>query len=170
MKGNVIILSLNGRKYGMRKMPPLQGSAFGIKVSVALSRILAKPEAKEALIKLQGISKATDIGNSVALDIGGTILGLLSGVDPAELNAIFHEALSYEVFYEDSRLSDENFFEEHFSEYPQDLYIVAIWAVYNHVRDFFTGIGDGVKALTKASGEAKAEESPFPKNAGSIGR
>jgi len=158
---NMLILKIQDRKYGMRKMPPIKGSAFGIRVSSVLSKILSSPNAKTALLDIQsrfhGLSKAEDTNNAAvstkdALTFGQTILMLLSDIDPNAVIDIIREAFSYEVYCDNKKLSDDVVFDEHFEQYPGDLYVVGIWAAYNHVKDFFTGLGDGIKAFMPSSG------------------
>jgi len=154
---DMIILKIKDRKYGMRKMPPIKGAAFGIKVSSALSKMLATPGATNALVDLQKRFRSmtdsekdvqnAEISGEQATTLGQVIIQLLAQIDPDTVNAIFREAFSWEVYCENRRLSDDVQFEEHFSQYPGDLYPVAIWATYNHVKDFFTGLGDGMKAF-----------------------
>lgn len=159
---NVLTLQIEDRKYGMRKMPPLMGSRFGIRVAACVSKLLSQPRAKDALLRLQA-SQGKGLDNVEAATFGMEMMSLLSSVDPDELSGIFRDALAYEVYYGNSRLSDEVFFEEHFSKYPGDLYVVEAWAAYNHVRDFFTGLGAGLKALTSSSGAQGAPDASSPR-------
>lgn len=166
MDTGLITLTFRGRQYGMRKMPPLQGANFGLKVSAALAKVLSQPSAKESLATVQKAGQEDDIGAVIP-----AVMGLVSGMDANEVAALFKEAFSYEVYCGEEKLSDGAAFEEHFSKYPEDLYIVAIWATYNHVKDFFSGLGDGVKALMANSKAAKAQAaSPFQKAPTSTGR
>ena len=171
---DLIVLKIQDRRYGMRKMPPLQGSAFGIKVATMMSKILSNPAAQQVLKDIKekvGDGDAKNLEQKEATSIGVMILGLLSGIDADEVTAIFRQAFSYEVYYESTRLSDETQFDLHFQQYPSDLYVVAIWATYNHVKDFFTGLGDGIKALTTSSEQAtNKKDSPFLPGAGLTGR
>lgn len=174
---DMVILKIKDRKYGMRKMPPLQGSSFGIKVASLLSKVLANPGAKDALESLKnklGLDSVNngvnDLSNDQALTAGAAIIGLLSTIPAGDITAIFSEAFSYEVYYENTRLSDVMNFDIHFQQYPQDLYIVAIWATYHNVKDFFSGIGDGMKALIPNSNAMKSPELAYPKSADLTGR
>lgn len=161
---DMIVLKIKDRKYGMRKMPPIKGAAFGIRVSSALSKMLAAPGAAEALVDLQKRFKTMarledgqsdvqnqEIDTEQATTLGQIIIRLLAQIDADVVNTIFREAFSWEVYYETIRLSDDVQFEEHFAKYPGDLYPVAVWATYNHVKDFFTGLGDGIKAFMTSS-------------------
>lgn len=172
---DLIVLKIQDRRYGMRKMPPLQGSAFGIKVATLMSKVLSNPAAQKILqdvrAKIGDREGASELAENEASSIGVMILGLLANIDADEVTAIFQKAFSYEVYYESIKLSDENQFDLHFQQYPSDLYVVAIWATYNHVKDFFTGLGDGIKALTTSSEEQKEKkDSLSPRGAGLIGR
>lgn len=156
---DMIILKIKDRKYGMRKMPPIRGAAFGIKVANVLSKMLAAKDSLDALVDVQkrynamakpedGVKDvAANLSNGEALTFGQTIIHLLSQVDPDTVTNIFREAFSYEVYYENVKLSDDVQFDLHFSKFPGDLYVVAVWATYNHVKDFFTGLGDGIQAF-----------------------
>lgn len=148
----MIILKIKDRKYGMYKMSPLEGAPFGLRVAKMVSTILGAPKAKESLELLMKRfsgenSKETSLSMGEAMTIGASIVSLLSGIDPEELNAIFKKAIKSDVFFEDIRLGDDSEFDMHFQKFPGDLYVVCGWATYNHVHDFFSGIGDGVKAL-----------------------
>lgn len=162
---DMIIFKIKDRKYGMRKMPPIRGAAFGLRVSSAISKMLASKNAMDALTDIQKRFKGlvspeegkkedavTEVTAEQAVTFGQTIVQLLSEMDPDAVTDIFREAFSYEVYYETLKLSDDVQFDEHFSQYPGDLYPVAIWATYNHVKDFFTGLGDGIKAFMPNSG------------------
>ena len=163
---DMITLSIKDRKYGMRKMPPIKGAAFGIRVANLIAKVLSDDNAADALRSLQSRfmgknpqeqeeNKVLDEGQ--VLTVGQIIVKLLANVSPADIEVIFKEAFSWEVYCGSKRLSYEVNFEEHFTEFPGDLYVVAIWATYNHVKDFFTGLGDGMKALMTNS------ESKMPK-------
>ena len=169
----MIILKIKDRKYGMRKMPPLQGSAFGLKVASLVSKLSTGKNSLAALQALQKqFSGVTDkpeaeMDTATAMTAGASILSLISNVDANELMAIFREAFSYEVYAEESSLSDPDNFDVHFQKYPGDLYVVAAWATYNHVADFFVGLGDGIKALIPSSMSKKVPASPSQKEQGS---
>lgn len=156
----MITLKIKDRKYGMRKMPPIKGAAFGIRVSSALSKMLASPNAMNALLDIQNrfktMSKPEDNGKAEistqdAMTFGQTIVTLLAQVDPNVITDIFREAFSYEVYCGEVKLSDDTQFDMHFEKFPGDLYPIAVWATYNHVKDFFTGLGDGIKAFMPSS-------------------
>lgn len=170
----MIILKIKDRKYGMRKMPPLKGSQFGVRVASVLSKALSDPRAKEALESLKSkmgldADKIESLDNESALTAGSAIIGLISTIPANEINSIFSEAFSYEVYFEDKKLSDELTFDLHFQRYPQDLYVVAIWSIFHNVKDFFSGIGDGLKALMPNSVASKMMESQSQSNVDLIG-
>ena len=163
---DMITLTIKDRKYGMRKMPPIKGATFGVRVANLVSKVLSQEGALGALQALQARylgnnaqeeGKDKEIDSTQALTMGQVIIKLLAGVDPDALDAIFKEAFSWEVYCGSKRLSDNVTFEEHFSEFPGDLYVVAAWATYNHVKDFFTGLGDGLQAFMGSS-ELKAHK------------
>lgn len=148
-------LKIQDRKYGMRKMPPLQGAAFGLKVATLLGKLAANPGAGNALEKIKkdflGKDQAVQMSQSDVMTTGAALIGILAGIDATEIMSVFKEAFSYEVYFEDKKLSDEINFDMHFGQFKGDLYVVAIWATYNHVIDFFSGLGDGLKALMPSS-------------------
>lgn len=149
---DMITLTIKDRKYGMRKMPPIKGASFGARVANLVAKVLSDDKALPALQSLQGRlgvknTQETNLNSEETMTLGKVILTLVANIDPNALDAIFREAFSWEVYYGSKRLSDDAIFEEHFAEFPGDLYIVAVWATYNHVKDFFTGLGDGLKAF-----------------------
>lgn len=157
----MITLVLQGRRYGMRKMPPMQGARFTARVMSLVSKIAAGEGALKSFEALKTFlpdttkpapdpSKKEEVAISTneAISIGSTLLGLLSNINADELMDLLKEAFSYEVYCEETKLSDEMNFDIHFQKFPGDLYIVAVWVTYNQAKDFFTGFGDGIKALT----------------------
>lgn len=158
---DMLTLKIKDRTYGMRKMPPIKGAAFGIKVANLVSKVLS---AEGTLPVLQNLQKRftsaetaqdglkQELDSKQAMTIGQALIFLIGNLDPEAVDKIFKEAFSWEVYYGSQRLSNEAAFEEHFSEFPGDLYVVAAWATYNHVKDFFTGLGDGLTAFTANSG------------------
>lgn len=157
---DMITLRIKDRTYGMRKMPPIKGAAFGIKVANLVSKVLS---AEGALPVLQNIQKRftspneaeegknQEIDDKQAATLGQLVIRLIANVDPKTVDDIFREAFSWEVYYGSQRLSNDAAFDDHFSQFPGDLYIVAVWATYNHVKDFFTGLGDGLHAFMTSS-------------------
>lgn len=153
---DMLTLKIKDRTYGMRKMPPIKGAAFGIKVANLVSKVLS---AEGSLPVLESIQKRftssnvaedvknQELDNKQAATLGQLLISLIANVDPKVVDDIFREAFSWEVYYGSQKLSSEPVFEDHFSQFPGDLYIVAIWATYNHVKDFFTGLGDGLQAF-----------------------
>lgn len=157
---NMLTLKIKDRVYGMRKMPPIKGAAFGLKVANLVSKVLSAEGTLPVLQNLQKRFTAKGEGEEIqnqeldpaqAMTVGRAIVSLLGNVDPEKIDEIFKEAFSWEVYCGSKKLSSEPVFEEHFTEFPGDLYIVAVWATYNHVKDFFTGLGDGLKAFMGSS-------------------
>jgi len=153
---DMLTLTIKDRTYGMRKMPPIKGAAFGLKVANLVSKVLSADGALPVLQNIQKRFTSKDVAEDVqkqelddkqAGTLGQLIISLIANVDPKVVDEIFREAFSWEVYYGSKRLSNEPVFEEHFQQFPGDLYIVAIWATYNHVKDFFTGLGDGLQAF-----------------------
>lgn len=167
MQAEMIVLMIQERKYGMRKMPPMQGARFTARVMSLVSKIAAGEGALKSFESLRSLLPNSEntspnpakeevaITASEAVSIGSTILSLLSNIDADELMEIFKEAFSYEVYCGDVKLSDEVNFDVHFQSYRSDLYIVALWVTYNQAKDFFTGFQDGIKALIPNFGMKK---------------
>lgn len=158
---DMLTLKIKDRTYGMRKMPPIKGAAFGIKVANLVSKVLSAEGMLPVLQNLQKRFTAADVAqdglhqeldSKQAMTVGQAIIRLIGNVDPKAIDDIFREAFSWEVYFDSKRLSNDAVFEEHFQQFPGDLYIVAVWATYNHVKDFFTGLGDGLTAFTANSG------------------
>ena len=161
-------LTIGTRHYGMRKMPPMKASGFALRVVSAISGLVADPNAVRALDEIQKLIKGQggetnvsaaenlDIKNEDAIRVFLPIASLLSSLDAKEVDEIFKQALTEDVFVENDRLSDEDVFHRHFQQFTADYFPVAIWATWNNTKDFFGGIGDGMKALFRSSSQEAA--------------
>lgn len=158
---DMITLKIQERRYGMRKMPPMQGARFTARVVSLVSKAASGKDALKTFEMFRSVlpsdmekneeqKKETSLDAGQAITIGSSILGLFSTIDPDQLMDIFKEAFSYEVYCGDVKLSDEMSLDIHFQKFPGDFYIVALWVTYNQAKDFFTGFGDGIKALFPA--------------------
>jgi hypothetical protein len=156
-------LKIDGRQYDLRKMPPIDAAPFGLKVVKVFSKALSNPAAVQALDSLKKITGNKSLGNLAAtaekdndisvapaevFALGLSLISVLSELDDKELSNIFKTALNSDVFVGgEDRLSEEDVFHKHFQQFPQDYYPVAVWATWNHVKDFFVGIGGGMKSV-----------------------
>lgn len=159
---DVCKLNIEGRIYGLRKMSPIEGAPFGLKVFSTFSKILMSPavaDIAKSLGDLKDKKDLTQVETSEAIRLGLTLIPLLSCLNPDEVTAVFKKAVDTDVFIGEDRLADDDVFHKHFQQYPGDYYPVAIWATWSHVRDFFTGIGAGMKALM---GGLPASQVQFP--------
>lgn len=143
--------------YGMRPMPPMKGSAFGLRVVKILGGLIANPESLSTLKGLAAKAKGetVSIDGEQTMTLMMTLMKLVGSIDPAEVDALMKDAVSYEVYADDLRLSDEMNFNIHFQKYPGHLYPVCFWAAWSHVKPFFTGLGAGLTALMPSSEKAK---------------
>ena len=147
----MIFLNLAGRKYGMLKMPPFQGAAFGLRVFTCLSKVFGKDGSGSSFINgMAKIASGAQLDESQLSQLGMNLMATFASIDPSELTSVLKTAFT-NVYYEQLSLMNEGDFDMHFQKHPGDLYVVGIWAAYNHVKDFFTGLGDGLKALMPSS-------------------
>lgn len=153
-------LRIGGRSYGMRKMPPVIAAPFATRVIKVVSGLLSDPKSAAVLNQLGELVKGDDKGatsiasieNKDAIRIAMTIASLFANINPDEIDLVFAKAFASEVFVnENERLSDESVFHNHFQQFASDYYPVAIWIVWNNVKDFFANIGDGMKAVFQPS-------------------
>jgi len=155
-------LTLEGRHYGMRKMPPVKAAPFGLRVISALSKLVANKGAvgaldllkknvpsKDGKVDLEGLDFSLD--NKELATMVVSIISLISSLDPDEVSGIFTSAFSSDVYCEDQKLSDPVAFDLHFQNHPGDYYPVAIWVTWNNVKPFLKGIGAGVKTFLPQS-------------------
>jgi len=159
---DLIKLKIENVTYGMRKMPPMRASAFGLKVMKVAGSALSNPAAlsifKDISAKAKnGKAEVEEMDKDNVMTTGMALLKLLDGIDTDKVSEILRESFSYEVYAEDKRLSDEVNFDIHFQQHPGHLYVVGIWATWNHVKDFFSGLGVGMTALMKSSGTSQPD-------------
>lgn len=162
MQNERIDLKIGDRNYSMIRMSPLKGAAFGLKVSSALAKALSSSNAASSLKEIQG-KLNSEISEDEKMTIGGMIVSLLSNVDSDLVFSIFKESILSGVYFNNVALQDEPEIESHFSQYPQDFYIIGAWAAFNHVRPFFKDIGDGILALLNKK-EKEKESNSLPKS------
>lgn len=158
MNSFVCKLKIGERQYGLRKMAPVAAAPFATRVIKVVSGLLSDPKSAAVLNQLGDLmkdsegEKTTDIENKDAIQIGLTIASLFANINPDEIDEVFKKAFASDVFVnETERLSDESVFHIHFQKHASDYYPVAIWIVWNNVKDFFGNIGDGMKAVFQSS-------------------
>lgn len=98
--------------------------------------------------------------NDNARIIGMAIIGALAQANLTQLAGILPEVMG-EVFLLDKRLIAKNF-EEHFSDYPHDLYPVFGWVLAVNLAPFFAGSAQGWKALSKHLGLKSPKDGEKP--------
>lgn len=133
-------LSLEGRTYRLIPMQPLNGLPFALKVASNLGSGIASLDAGgvslNALKEDQSLEKALS-----------AVIVAASSIDPDKTHQLMREALSYEVYADTTKLSDDLHFNSWFDEHPGDLLPVAIWAIKEHVGRFFAQGGPAWSAL-----------------------
>jgi len=140
-----INLRIGDRSYSMFRMTPLKGAAFGLKVSSVVAKILSG-NSIQSLREIEGKIQE-NISEDDKLTVGSLVSSALSNVDPKLVFDILKEALLNEVYFDNVRFENDGDLDIHFEKYPQDFYVVGAWAAFNHVKPFFTGLGDGLRAL-----------------------
>ena len=155
-------LKIGDRSYGLRKMPPMVGGPFATKVLKMIAPI-GRSKSLVEILNSMGAEKIKD-SNDVkmetgdAVKMGMAILALLENIDVDLLNSLFKEAMNYEVFAEEKRLSDDVNFDIHFQKYTSDYFPVMIWVIWMNIKDFLSNIGDGISAVMKLSSTLPAPE------------
>lgn len=133
-------LSIEGRTYRLIPMQPLNGLPFALKVASNLGSGIASLDAGgfslNALKEDQSLEKALS-----------AVIVAASSIDPDKTHQLMREALSYEVYADTTKLSDDLHFNSWFDEHPGDLLPVAIWAIKEHVGRFFAKGGPAWSAL-----------------------
>ena len=133
-------LSIEGRTYRLVPMQPLNGLPFALKVASSLGSGIASLDAGgvslNALKEDQSLEKALS-----------AVIVAASSIDPDKTHQLMREALSYEVYADTTKLSDDLHFNSWFDEHPGDLLPVAIWAIKEHVGRFFAQGGPAWSAL-----------------------
>ena len=133
-------LSIEGRTYRLIPMQPLNGLPFALKVASNLGSGIASLDAGgfslNALKEDQSLEKALS-----------AVIVAASSIDPDKTHQLMREALSYEVYADTTKLSDDLHFNSWFDEHPGDLLPVAIWAIKEHVGRFFAQGGPAWSAL-----------------------
>ena len=133
-------LSIDGRTYRLMPMQPLNGLPFALKVAVNLGAGIVSLDAGgfslNALSEDQSMEKALS-----------AVIVAASSIDPDKAHQLMREALSYEVYADTTKLSDDMHFNSWFNEHPGDLLPVAIWAIKEHVGRFFAQGGPAWSAL-----------------------
>ena len=114
---------VNGRKYTVLPMAPDQVLSYGFKVGQIIAPILstlgqtATEKDGEASIKALSMAFATS--------------------DAEKLTAICRTALSYTVNPENEKFDNIAVYNAWFNKYPEDMFMVSVYAVWRLVEDFF---------------------------------
>ena len=149
------ILSIEGRTYRLTPMQPLNGLPFALKVAANLGSGIASLDAGgfsiNALSEEQSLEKALS-----------AVIVAASSIDPDKTHQLMREALSYEVYADTTKLSDDLHFNSWFDEHPGDLLPVAIWAIKEHVGRFFAQGGPAWSALAGQFGLSRSRQTDKP--------
>ena len=138
-------LSIEGRTYRLIPMQPLNGLPFALKVAANLGAGIASLDAGGfSLNALKVEGEGDSPGMEKALS---AVIVAASSIDPDKTHQLMREALSYEVYADTTKLSDDLHFNSWFDEHPGDLLPVAIWAIKEHVGRFFAQGGPAWSAL-----------------------
>ena len=149
------ILSIESRTYRLTPMQPLNGLPFALKVAANLGSGIASLDAGgfslNALSEEQSLEKALS-----------AVIVAASSIDPDKTHQLMREALSYEVYADTTKLSDDLHFNSWFDEHPGDLLPVAIWAIKEHVGRFFAQGGPAWSALAGQFGLSRSRQTDKP--------
>lgn len=149
------ILSIEGRTYRLTPMQPLNGLPFALKVAANLGSGIASLDAGgfslNALTEEQSLEKALS-----------AVIVAASSIDPDKAHQLMREALSYEVYADTTKFSDDLHFNSWFDEHPGDLLPVAIWAIKEHVGRFFAQGGPAWSALAGQFGLSRSRQTDKP--------
>ena len=133
-------LSIEGRTYRLVPMQPLNGLPFALKVASNLGSGIASLDAGGFSLNALGEDQSLEKALSA-------VIVAASSIDPHKTHQLMREALSYEVYADTTKLSDDLHFNSWFDEHPGDLLPVAIWAIKEHVGRFFAQGGPAWSAL-----------------------
>ena len=136
-------LTIDDRHYRLIPMQPLNGLPFALKVAANLGSGIAGLDAGG--FSLSELSTEPDT-QGLEKALAGVILAA-AHIDPDKVHQLMREALSYEVYADTTKLSDDLHFNSWFDEHPGDLLPVAIWAIKEHVGRFFAQGGPAWSAL-----------------------
>ena len=155
-------LSIDDRTYRLIPMQPLNGLPFALKVAANLGGGIASLDAggfSLSSLKMEGETDADDKGMEKALS---AVIVAAASIDPNKAHQLMREALSYEVYADTTKLSDDMHFNKWFDEHPGDLLPVAIWAIKEHVGRFFAKGGPAWSALAGQFGLSKSPKTAKP--------
>jgi hypothetical protein len=131
------VFEIDNRRYETRKLNVLQAVPVHAKVMKALGDGLA-----------EGLSSVDIKAGERALVLA--IAGSLAKADMETLLDMVPEILG-SVFFENERLMAQKI-EQHFGDYPQDLYPVFFWTLAVNIAPFLGGGGQGWKSFIQSMG------------------
>lgn len=153
-------LTIESRTYRLIPMQPLNGLPFALKVAASLGGSIASLDTGGfSLDSLKGNSDAEGKGMEKVLS---AVLVATASIDPNQLHQLMREALSYEVYADNTKLSDDMHFNQWFGDHPGDLLPVAIWAIKEHVGRFFVQGGPAWSALAGRFGLSASPKTAKP--------
>ncbi|WAT31815.1 phage tail assembly chaperone [Pseudomonas sp. GXZC] len=138
------LLSIEDRTYRLIPMQPLNGLPFALKVAASLGSGIASLDAVG--FSLSGL-KPDEVDDASLEKALSAVIIAAANLDPTKTHELMREALNYEVYANDTKLSDDLHFNHWFDEHPGDLLPVAIWAIKEHVGRFFAKGGPAWSAL-----------------------
>jgi hypothetical protein len=127
-------------------------------------QLLLPPVRKSMPLSLQVLAIVGPTAGSLggAADSGGygQLAQSLQAVDPLKVDKMFMDAVQMtHLCYMGQPISDELNFERHFSRYPEDVYPVCTWALWESVRVFFPKLADYIQTFMAVA--VKAAVSKF---------
>lgn len=143
------VLTIEDRTYRLIPMQPLNGLPFALKVAASLGSGIASLDAVG--FSLSGLNPE-DTDNAHLEKALSAVIIAAANLDPNKTHELMREALNYEVYADNTKLSDDLHFNSWFDAHPGDLLPVAIWAIKEHVGRFFAKGGPAWSALAGQCG------------------
>ena len=133
--------TINGQEYSLIPMAPMRAVEYAPKVMTTIVAAIGDNVG----------SVINGLKSGEMEKIGAILIQGLSSVDPAKFTALAKEAINHDVYSgSQQKLSDTSFFNEHFRQYPANYFKLAIWAIWEHSKDFIVG----------SQGDSQADPAP----------
>lgn len=134
--------TIKGQAYRLIKLDPLQGGRLATRVAQQLSGALGDVDTIRSLLEGRAASEGVEkIAES--LDTSKLLAALAGGVSKVDANALYDCALECvrgRLFCASGKLHDDHAFNAWFSEHPDSLLLVLVWALKVNCAGFF-GLG-----------------------------
>jgi len=134
------LLDIEGRKYALFPMPPMNSVYYGPKVVQSLSQCISG-------VDLAAVVAAAESSESKAESLGMELLKMLPNLDAKVFSDLMMEAMQFEVSCPSGKLSVESIFNQWFTDHPGDLFPVGIWAIWEHSKDYWLKSGAGFQSV-----------------------